>query len=158
VLNKGMVAQQGNPMTLYHQPDNEFVATFIGSPKMNIIPMRATRGANGTVHLQSPLGLVLDLPDASMRAPQGDVRLGIRPEHLKIATDDGPGSFSVEVAITERLGVETYLTVGPIDQPLIVRAEGDISLRPGDRVSLTVDASACHLFDQSGQAIRLTNS
>lgn len=154
VLNKGIVAQQGAPMNLYHRPDNEFVATFIGSPKMNIIPMRATRGASGTVHLESPLGLAMDLSDAGMSAPQGEVRMGVRPEHLKV-TAEGHGRFSLEVSIVERLGVETYLTVGPPDLPLIVRAEGDMSIRPGDHVSLTADPSACHLFDQSGKAIRL---
>lgn len=82
--------------------------------------------------------------------------MGIRPEHLKIAPE-GQGRFSLEVAIVERLGVETYLTVGPPDLPLIVRAEGDMSIRPGDRVSLTADPSACRLFDQSGQAVRLAN-
>lgn len=64
------------------------------------------------------------------------------------------GRFSLEVGIVERLGVETYLTVGPTDNPLIVRAEGDMTIRSGDRVSLTADPAACHLFDQSGQAIR----
>ncbi len=153
VLNKGVVAQQGAPMSLYHQPDNEFVATFIGSPKMNVIPMQASAGEHGALHLESPIGLTLDLPEAAAHAPRGDVRVGIRPEHLKIAPQ-GEGRVSLEVALVERLGVETYLTVGPTDNPLTVRAEGDMSIRPGDRVSLTADPGACHLFDPSGQVIR----
>ena len=157
VLNRGVVSQQGAPMDLYHRPENDFVATFIGSPRMNIIPMRASRGTSGTVHLESPLGLAMDLPDAAMAAPQGDVRVGIRPEHLKVAPD-GQGRFSLEVSIVERLGVETYLTVGPPDLPLIVRTEGDMTIRPGDRVSLTADPGACRLFDQTGNAIHLTNA
>ncbi len=157
VLNKGIVAQQGAPMNLYHQPQNEFVATFIGSPKMNLIPVKAAAGDNGALRLESPLGISLDIPDAGTNGPRGDLRLGIRPEHLKIAPD-GEGPFSLEVGIVERLGVETYLTVGSADQPLIVRTEGDLSIRPGDRVSLTADPAACHLFDQSGQAIRPANA
>jgi multiple sugar transport system ATP-binding protein len=156
VLNKGIVEQQGAPMTLYHRPDNEFVATFIGSPKMNVIPMKATSGSNGALHLESALGLTLDLHDAAAQGPKGEVRLGIRPEHLKIAPE-GQGRVSLDVAMVERLGVETYLTVGPTDQPIIVRAEGDMSIRPGERVSLSADSTAWHLFDQSGQAIRLAS-
>lgn len=153
VLNKGLVAQQGAPMSLYHQPQNEFVATFIGSPKMNVISATASAGENGALRLESPLGLSLDIPDAASGGTRGDVRVGIRPEHLKIAPE-GQGRFSLEVGLVERLGVETYLTVGPADNPLIVRAEGDMTIRPGDRVSLTADPAACHLFNQSGQAIR----
>ena len=86
VLNKGVVAQQGAPMELYHQPDNEFVATFIGSPKMNVLPMTATRRDAGKVHLESPLGLVASTFQTPM-APCSRARrkLGIRPEHLKLA-------------------------------------------------------------------------
>ncbi|MEH7835205.1 sn-glycerol-3-phosphate ABC transporter ATP-binding protein UgpC [Rhizobium laguerreae] len=153
VLNKGLVAQEGAPMALYHQPDNEFVATFIGSPKMNIIPVTATRPSAGKLHLDSPIGLSLDLADANGAVPQGEAKLGIRPEHLKIAAE-GRGHFTAEVVIVERLGVETYMTVGSQQQPIVVRAEGDIAVRPGDRVPLTADPAACHLFDSAGRVIR----
>ncbi|RUM23526.1 sn-glycerol-3-phosphate ABC transporter ATP-binding protein UgpC [Rhizobium vallis] len=153
VLNKGVVAQEGAPMALYHQPDNEFVATFIGSPKMNIIPVTATRPSSGKLHLDSSMGLSLDLTDNNGAVPQGEGKLGIRPEHLKIAPD-GQGNFTAEVVIVERLGVETYMTVGSPQQPIVVRAEGDIAVRPGDRVSLTADPAACHLFDSAGRVIR----
>ncbi|MBY5770450.1 sn-glycerol-3-phosphate ABC transporter ATP-binding protein UgpC [Rhizobium leguminosarum] len=153
VLNKGLVAQEGAPMALYHQPDNEFVATFIGSPKMNIIPVTATRPSAGKLHLDSPIGLSLDLADANGAVPQGEAKLGIRPEHLKIAAE-GQGHFTAEVVIVERLGVETYMTVGSQQQPIVVRAEGDIAVRPGDRVPLTADPAACHLFDSAGRVIR----
>ncbi|HWT59998.1 MAG TPA: sn-glycerol-3-phosphate ABC transporter ATP-binding protein UgpC [Rhizobium sp.] len=153
VLNKGLVAQEGAPMSLYHQPRNEFVATFIGSPKMNVIPVTATRASAGALHLDSPIGLSLDLADANGAVPQGEAKLGIRPEHLKIAPE-GQGHFTAEVVIVERLGVETYMTVGSGQQPIVVRAEGDIAVRPGDRVSLTADPAACHLFDSAGRVIR----
>jgi multiple sugar transport system ATP-binding protein len=156
VLNKGTVAQQGAPMDLYHQPENEFVATFIGSPKMNVIPMTATR-SGGSALLNSDVGLQLGLADPDGRIPQGEVRLGIRPEHLKLAAN-GEGSFETDVSIVERLGVETYLTVGRPDEPLIVRTEGDMTLRPGDRVSLRIDPNACHVFDAAGTLVRHAQS
>ncbi|MDM9624625.1 sn-glycerol-3-phosphate ABC transporter ATP-binding protein UgpC [Rhizobium sp. S152] len=157
VLNKGLVAQQGSPMSLYHHPDNEFVATFIGSPKMNVLPVAISRPQANGIRVESPTGLSLDLADAGATLPNGEARLGIRPEHLKIAAD-GIGNFSAEVVIVERLGVETYLTVGSQQEPIVVRAEGDIAVRPGDRVALTVDGNACHLFDPSGQVIRTARS
>jgi multiple sugar transport system ATP-binding protein len=152
VLNKGVVAQQGPPMALYHEPDNEFVATFIGSPKMNVIPVVATREGAGGLRLVGKSGLQLDLkvPDPGM--PSGDIKVGIRPEHFRL-TSEPQGGFSDEVLIVERLGVETYLTVGR-DVPVVVRAEGDIAVRPGDRVSLTADPSVCHLFDSAGRVVR----
>jgi multiple sugar transport system ATP-binding protein len=52
------------------------------------------------------------------------------------------------------LGVETYLTVGSQQQPIVVRVEGDIAVRPGDRVSLTAERAGCHLFDSAGRVIR----
>jgi multiple sugar transport system ATP-binding protein len=151
VLNKGTVAQQGAPMDLYHKPENEFVATFIGSPKMNVIPMTATR-QGGNLRLESMIGLAMDMSGAA-DIPQGEVRLGVRPEHLKIA-GEGQGNFNAEVAIVERLGVETYITVGTTRDPIVIRADGDVAVRPGDRVSLSADPAACHLFDASGRVIR----
>ncbi len=151
VLNKGTVAQQGAPMDLYHKPENEFVATFIGSPKMNVIPMTATR-QGGNLRLESAIGLAMDMSGAA-DVPQGEVRLGVRPEHLKIAAD-GQGNFNAEVGIVERLGVETYITVGTTRDPIVVRSDGDVAVRPGDLVSLSADPAACHLFDASGRVIR----
>ncbi|MFK0333673.1 ABC transporter ATP-binding protein [Rhizobium sp. NPDC090275] len=153
VLNKGLVAQQGAPMDLYHKPDNEFVATFIGSPRMNTVPVTISKRQAGGLRVQSPIGLTLDLPDGAGTVPEGAATLGIRPEHFKIAPE-GQGNFTADVVIVERLGVETYMTVGSKEQPIVVRAEGDIAVRPGDRVSLTADSAACHLFDTTGRVIR----
>jgi multiple sugar transport system ATP-binding protein len=153
VLNKGTVAQSGPPMDLYHAPDNEFVATFIGSPKMNVIPVSLTQPGRETIRLENAAGLSIDLPANGDGIANGEVKLGIRPEHLRIS-HGADSHFSSEVMIVERLGVETYIAVGTPADPIIVRAEGDLRIRPGDRVSLTADLSACHLFDSGGQIIR----
>jgi multiple sugar transport system ATP-binding protein len=157
VLNKGLVAQQGAPMDLYHKPDNEFVATFIGSPRMNTVPVTISKPQAGALRVQSPIGLTLNLPDGAGTVPDGAATLGIRPEHFKIGPE-GQGKFTADVVIVERLGVETYMTVGSENQPIVVRAEGDVAVRPGDRVSLTADGTACHLFDTTGRVIRSAQS
>ena len=151
VLNKGVVAQQGAPMELYHKPDNEFVATFIGSPKMNVVAANAKRHGS-IVRIESPVGLGLDVTDQDGRIPDGPVRIGARPEHMKLV-GEGAGNFVTEVSLVERLGVETYLTVGRPDEPLIVRTEGDMTLRPGDRINLNINPDVCHVFNAAGDVI-----
>jgi len=140
-------------MDLYHRPDNEFVATFIGSPKMNILPVTLTRERAGSVRVAGPLGMSLSLADADAPLPDGVAKLGVRPEHIKVAPADA-AHFVAEVGIVERLGVETYLTVGSIEQPVVVRVEGDVTFRPGDRVPLAAETAACHIFSPDGRILR----
>ncbi|WEK52694.1 MAG: sn-glycerol-3-phosphate ABC transporter ATP-binding protein UgpC [Candidatus Kaistia colombiensis] len=149
VLNGGKVAQEASPITLYHKPDNTFVATFIGSPRMNLIPVQLSRPGNGLVRLTSQAGWSIDLPEPSPALPAGPARLGIRPEHLKLA-EGSDRDFEAEIAVVERLGVETYLTVGSLSDPFMARVEGDVAIRPGDRVGFAVDRRACHLFGADG--------
>ncbi|WP_307275626.1 ABC transporter ATP-binding protein [Labrys wisconsinensis] len=153
VLNRGTVAQEAPPIALYHQPDNAFVATFIGSPRMNLIGVTLARPGNGSVRLEAAGGWAIELPDPGPSLPAGPARLGVRPEHLKLANGAGR-DFEAEVAVVERLGVETYLSVGPLADPIVARVEGDVAIRPGDRIGLTIDRTACHLFGADGKAVR----
>ena len=152
VLNGGKVAQEAAPITLYHEPDNTFVATFIGSPRMNLIPVELSRPGNGLVRLTSPAGWSIDLPEPGKPLPAGPARLGIRPEHLRLA-EGSDRDFEAEIAVVERLGVETYLTVGSLSDPVMARVEGDVAIRPGDRVGFAIDRRACHLFDADGTSV-----
>ena len=92
VLNKGDVAQQGAPMTLYHQPEQRVRRDLHRLAEDEHRSDDGTRPQAGRVHLQSALGLSLDLPDAGGAVPEGEATLGIRPEHLKIAPRR-PGQF-----------------------------------------------------------------
>ncbi len=127
VLNAGRIEQVGSPLTLYHQPDNVFVAGFIGSPKMNLItgPTAAAHGCH---------------------------TLGIRPEHLDIRAD---GIWEGRVGLAEHLGSDTFLKVdaGALGT-LTVRATGEVGLRHGDVVRLAPQEGRLHRFDQDGKAIR----
>lgn len=82
VLNQGTVAQVGPPMDLYHRPDNEFVATFIGSPEMNVLPVTITRENTDRARIAGALGMSFTLADTSFAV--GAARLGVRPEHIKV--------------------------------------------------------------------------
>ena len=128
VLNAGRIEQVGSPLELYKAPANQFVAGFIGSPKMNFVS-----GA----------------PAAARQAES----IGIRPEHVSISKDKGEWAGTVGVA--EHLGSDTFLHIqAEALGTLTVRAPGEIEVKYGDRVFLTPDASRIHRFDANGKSIR----
>jgi multiple sugar transport system ATP-binding protein len=151
VLNGGEVEQFGSPLDLYHQPQNLFVAGFIGSPKMNLLPGEIAAGTDNA--------LTVRLADGSMvLAPAGDARpgdkvtLGMRPEHL-LAGGGGDAEIRGQVVAVEHLGGETYIYLEHGGaEPLVVKAGGDASAKVDEMLPIGVPAAACYLFDDSGQA------
>jgi multiple sugar transport system ATP-binding protein len=144
VLSKGRIEQAGPPLELYRRPANLFVAGFLGSPKMNFVPVRA---AEGGVRLAD--GTLLPIPGAALGFQ--DLTLGVRPEHLAI---DGEGAgIEGTVRLAEHLGAETYLHVESAAGAFTVRTGGGATAGPGDRVRLRIPAAACHLFDPDGRAV-----
>ncbi|HET7882477.1 MAG TPA: sn-glycerol-3-phosphate ABC transporter ATP-binding protein UgpC [Acetobacteraceae bacterium] len=151
VLQSGRVEQVGSPLGLYQRPANLFVAGFIGSPRMNMLPARVAEvGETGATVELSP-GPRISVPVSPGTARPGDmVTLGIRPEGLR---NDPGGTIAATVSLIERLGGLTLLHVRAAgDQAMTVQTEGSDPVRPHEQIRLAVDASACHLFDQSGQA------
>lgn len=153
VLNQGRVEQIGAPLELYDRPQSLFVATFLGAPAMNLLPVR--QASDG---LWLGTGGWLPLPGL----PQGVTTLGIRPEHLQW---DPRGSLCMQVAWLEALGAE-LLVHGPLlggepDQPcLVLRLAGQVGdsrlppLLPGSRLPLSCPPERLHLFDAQGQRLR----
>ena len=144
VLDAGRIAQVGSPRELYERPANLFVAQFIGSPKMNVMPCETSDGA-------------YRFADGSGGAYPGDgpaTLVGIRPENITLVAP-GDGQCDGLVDVLEYLGADTFVIVdgGPLGQ-ITVRVIGDSALAPGDRVGLAFDASLTHFFDADGQAIR----
>jgi len=158
VQTKGSVAQFGTPMDLYHRPQNLFVAEFIGSPKMNILPGRIVRveADHAVVEVH---GEQITAAVNARGAKAGDkVSLGIRPEHL-LTGDEGPGcALHVTVRQLERLGESSmlYLDVAPDAPMATLRIEGYASQSAGDRVTLRLRPEQCHLFDANGEAFART--
>ncbi|WP_298436189.1 ABC transporter ATP-binding protein [uncultured Jannaschia sp.] len=146
VLRDGRIEQVGAPLELYRNPDNRFVAGFIGSPSMNFVP-GTVRG--GAVEMPS-VGLTLTPPVAL--PPEGtEVVVGLRPEHLEI----GPGDV-LDVELTEALGGVSYAYLMARDgERLIVEERGDVRSSDGDRVGLSIDPARLMLFDaESGARLR----
>jgi multiple sugar transport system ATP-binding protein len=153
VLNGGRIEQVGSPLELYHRPNNTFVAGFIGSPKMNLLPSRVLRSANGTAEIALPgSGSIAIATGGSAPPADSQVTLGVRPEHIVL--DGGAASFPGEVHLTEHLGNETMLYVtAPDGTELTVRGDGLSRAKAHDRVTLGLDPASCHLFDADGRAL-----
>jgi len=152
VLQAGIVEQVGTPMELYHYPANLFVAGFIGSPRMNLLPVTVTAADAAGVEVALPSGERLRVPAAAGALRAGEAAtLGIRPEALR---PDTAGTLAGEVRMVERLGGLTLLHVmaeGAGD--ITVQVDGDDATQAHQRVRLQVDAAACHLFDGAGLAL-----
>ncbi|WP_372801074.1 ABC transporter ATP-binding protein [Paracoccus seriniphilus] len=148
VLAGGGIAQVGAPLELYERPVNEFVAQFIGSPAMNLLPGRISSTGEMT-------GVTLDGGGEAQVAistrPEEmglKVNLGVRPEDMRIT--DGPAIFKGEVDMTEALGEVTLLYFGTRGDvtPVIAKLPGIHAAMNGRNVRLTADPEALHLFHE----------
>ena len=112
VLNDGKVEQVGSPMALYHHPCNKFVASFIGSPKMNFVEARIASLSQNTVTLDLPheksITLPVSLPTGLVLQKDDSVELGVRPEHVFVVPEDKDGLFTGGVTLIENLGSEIF--------------------------------------------------
>jgi multiple sugar transport system ATP-binding protein len=149
VMNKGRIEQTGKPLDLYYRPANLFVAGFIGSPAMNLLP--ATVGKKGVLDLGNGQELAVTLP-ATCKA--GDkVTLGCRPEHMTLG-GSGKLRLSGTVDIIERLGESGFAHIRlPSGQTVIVEVRGDPKAKNGAAAAVSLDAAHLHLFDSGGKRL-----
>ena len=132
VLDKGQIMQVGSPRELYEQPENLFVAEFIGSPRMNILPMASK------------------LPFA----PPAATRFGIRPEHIVISSQKQEADFEAEVEAIEYLGADSYIYLQQEKLGrLVARSYDRPELRKGDRLQLQLPPERLHFFDAADQRL-----
>jgi multiple sugar transport system ATP-binding protein len=149
VLDKGQVQQIATPMTLYDRPRNTFVASFIGSPAMNLVPGEIVREgvlrfepAGGGWNLELPAAVANALPET----PGRKVILGVRPEDLRAAEGEGNGFVAV-VELAELLGNELLLHVKAGTHAMTVRSEARTPPQPGSSVRLQANPAKLHWFD-----------
>ena len=147
IMNRGVLQQVDTPRRLYDHPANEFVAGFIGSPGMNLVPGLYKHGWALIGEAD-----VYELPvDASGGGPltSSSVLVGFRPEHATL-TAPGTGIYAT-VGVVERLGHTAYahceMGVGRQRRTLIVRCENEQAPNPGTTVGVTPDPREIHLFD-----------
>ncbi len=151
VLQAGNIEQVGSPLELYHHPRNVFVAGFMGSPRMNLLPATVTAADAAGVTVAGPGGISVTAPVS----PNGfrnssQVTMGIRPEHLTI---DPNGSIQGRALIAERLGGLTLLHVELQDGTLlVVQTDGADATKLHQPVRLSISPTHTHLFGQDGLA------
>jgi sn-glycerol 3-phosphate transport system ATP-binding protein len=151
VMNEGVAEQIGTPMDVYAKPATLFVAGFIGSPSMSFINGRM--GSDGSsVILASSQRLALEAPVDI--APEREVTVGIRPEHLLTESEADYDPLDVQIELVEPLGADT-LVHGLVDgASLTARLPGDARIGNGERLRLWVPPDRLHLFDPaSGQRL-----
>ena len=149
VLKDGILQQVDKPRTLYGRPANLFVAGFIGSPAMNLVNVAQADGPLRIGSLEIP---VTDDVAHDLKSLDGDLVVGVRPEHLKIGTDGLAG----EVIVVEELGSEAFVHVQVDHQgeseTVVVRVEGETEINRGDNVQIAVDGPT-HVFTSGGQRL-----
>jgi multiple sugar transport system ATP-binding protein len=150
VMNDRRIQQVGPPMEIYNRPANVFVAQFVGSPAMTLLPAKL-HGESELASVQLGSGSVIETRIPRAGLPASDVRLGLRPEAVRVAAKAGAANAKVE--LVERLGERTLIYARLADgQPIVAEDEGDSKVKIGDDVPLNIDGAAAHLFGPDGAA------
>jgi len=144
LLRGGTLEQVGPPLELYRRPANRFVATFLGSPAINLWPARL--GGNGTVRAA---GIEIPVDPATGQAVHGRARLevGVRPEDVSVAARPVPGGAEARVLVAEPMGNETIVTLERDGVRIVARASADLDLEPGAPLWFAPSAERALFFD-----------
>ncbi|MFB4393179.1 MULTISPECIES: ABC transporter ATP-binding protein [unclassified Pseudomonas] len=163
VMKDGIIQQFGTPQQIYNDPANQFVASFIGSPPMNFIPVRITRQDgrllalldSGQARCELPLGVDSDALEGR------EVILGVRPEQIALGAADGNGlpAIRAEVQVTEPTGPDLLVFVTLNQTKVCCRLAPDVACRVGDSLNLQFDPARVLLFDAaSGERLDLSGA
>jgi multiple sugar transport system ATP-binding protein len=151
VMNRGRIQQVGTPLEVYEQPANLFVASFIGTPPMNLVPATLEGGGEGGALVAS--GLRMPVPAAWRAAAAGrdglKVVLGIRPENIREAARDGVPATAIRVKVefVEPLGYEVIVHGRVGDDLLVAKVDPHRAPEMGSEMTLEIEDDAIHLFD-----------
>ncbi|MEN4825228.1 sn-glycerol-3-phosphate ABC transporter ATP-binding protein UgpC [Pseudomonas sp. P39-UII1] len=163
VMKDGIIQQFGTPQQIYNDPANQFVASFIGSPPMNFIPVRLAKQDgrllalldSGQARCELPLGVARDELDGR------EIILGIRPEQIALGTGEGNGlpGIRAEVQVTEPTGPDLLVFVTLNQTKVCCRLAPDVACRVGDSLNLQFDPARVLLFDAgSGERLDLNTA
>lgn len=155
VLRAGKIEQIGTPYELYNQPQNLFVAGFIGSPKINTLPATASSNEGG---LQINITNIGKFSYVDLATTTPNISVCIRPESFKI-NQTAELNLDVEIILVEYLGSEIFLHVKiATGQTLMVQASGKSNYKLGEKISISANPQDCHYFDADGQRIQAKNA
>ena len=154
ISSHGSIAQVGSPMALYHRPASLFVAEFIGSPKMNVLPGQLVRAAPDTATVKLA-GVDLEAAVDAQSIQSGEaLHVGCRPEDMRLVSPASVNSLSGQVTHVEKLGEASllYVDVGQGLPAITVRVPGTATEQVGETVHVQWPADLIHVFGSNGQA------
>ncbi|WP_313047874.1 ABC transporter ATP-binding protein [Pseudomonas soli] len=163
VMKDGIIQQFGTPQQIYNDPATLFVASFIGSPPMNFIPVRLMKQDgrvlalldSGQARCELPLGVAADELEGR------EIILGVRPEQISLGAAEGNGmpAIRAEVQVTEPTGPDLLVFVTLNQTKVCCRLAPDVACRVGDSLNLQFDPARVLLFDAgSGERLDLAAS
>ena len=144
VMNDGRIEQVGAPLEIYDRPENLFVAEFLGSPAMNLLPGKVVVG-DGPMEVELDNVLRLPLPEGCELRPGQQIIYGIRPEHVALSDDDR--GLPATLTLVEPAGWETHLHADLSGVSLRALSVERVRAKPGDSARLAIDTRQLHLFD-----------
>ncbi len=154
VLDKGKISQAGTPLELYNNPQNKFVASFIGSPAMNFIDATANVANGKELNVQFSGGSKLSIARQNFAAlgESNQVDIGVRPEHLHLTDADNKSASIVgTTTVIEQLGNSTYVYVDTPAGQLIVQGAGNLQIASGTTVGIAIDTNSVKIFGADGR-------
>ncbi|MDD1780087.1 sn-glycerol-3-phosphate ABC transporter ATP-binding protein UgpC [Enterovibrio sp. ZSDZ35] len=156
IMSQGEVAQIGSPLELYHQPANRFVATFIGTPKMNVLPVDHVSANDDVVHVQFGTDARINLDKSLYQEDAESAKyIGFRPESLSIC-DAHQGDLTGDVEVIEQLGSETLTYIRTLSgETVVVRADPKYTPTLRATVGIKLDPSRVYLFDGEDKALNV---
>ena len=149
VMNEGRLQQYGKPEELYNRPSNIFVADFIGTPPINLIPVTLKKEGND-VTIETPFGKIVnpgEITEVLARLDEGEYVMGIRPEHIKLA-NSGEGELRGTVFAVEPMGKEVQLDIMDSEHKMRVLVPSGTKVSVGEEIWMKVDHSRLLLFDK----------
>ena len=153
VLRDGVIEQIGRPLELYDRPANAFVAGFLGSPAMNMLPGRVARDGQATV-FHGADGMRIALDELRAPLPEGaEATLGVRPECLEIVEPDAEGAVAVDVSVVEPTGSETVVIARRGATAIVASSRARLALEGGERIGVRPEPGRLHLFGPNGARV-----
>jgi ABC-type sugar transport system ATPase subunit len=155
VMNLGRVMQVGTPMEVYRRPANTFVASFIGSPPMNLLPCTVDAASRSVRFDTGDVLRFETLPDGFEKASQlgGQITLGIRPEHITLHTAPVDGAIPGEVYVTQLLGSEALVMVNVGEHLVSITVDVDTALPDREQVWLAFNPARVFFYDAEGNLV-----
>jgi multiple sugar transport system ATP-binding protein len=157
IASHGSIAQVGSPMALYHRPANLFVAEFIGSPKMNVMPATLQASLGERAQVKVAQSLLNARVNTQRLSDGGRISVGCRPEDMVLVGEGAANSLDVKIIHIEKLGEASLLYVQAETLPLMtVRVNGTAREQVGQVLHVQMPEDLLHVFDAEGMACERT--